>query len=124
MGQPRSPTVDAPPTWWEASDDARAEVVNGCGPGSWRHDVVPDSLIGVSIGEACDIHDWMYEQGSTLDEKRWADTMFLRNMRALIDQSGGFWLLRWLRHRLAERYFAVVVALGGPAFEGDADEQP
>lgn len=106
----------APASYVAASPEVRAAVVNGCGPGGWKADLVPDTIWGLNIAAACDIHDWMYTLGTTLAHKDEADRVFLNNMLRLIDAAGGWRLLRALRRARARVYFEAVQHFGGPAF--------
>ena len=98
----------------EASKEERAAVSNGCGPQSHLRDLVPNKLLGRHIGCACDVHDWMYEEGGDARDRRVADAVFFLNMCKIIDDEGG--LLRIPRKILARWYFRAVVAFGKNAF--------
>ena len=106
-------TLSAPKSFRNASEEERARVSNGCGPASALFDVVPDNILGVSIGCACDIHDWEYEEGL---DKELADLRFYRNLRTRIDEVGGW--LRRPRLFIAWWYFRAVTKLGHDAFKG------
>ncbi len=106
----------APASYIAASPEVRAQVVNGCGPGGWKVDIVPDTVWGLSISAACDIHDWMYATGATLADKDSADRVLLNNCLRLINAAGGWRILRALRRRRARTYYEAVQHLGGPAF--------
>jgi hypothetical protein len=81
----------APVSYTTASVEQRKAVVNGCGPGGWRFDCVPDSIIHLSIEEACNIHDWMYHEGTKGDEygRKQADQTFFLNLSIIITNEGG-----------------------------------
>lgn len=66
------------PAWWInlTDEDIRAHS-NGCGPMSWKLDLVPDELLGVDFHLPCVIHDVEYWQGK---DKRAADARLLVNM--------------------------------------------
>jgi len=106
----------APATYVSAPEAIRQAVVNGCGTGGWKGALVPDTIWGLSITAACNIHDWMYAAGSTLAEKEEADRVFLNNMLRLVESAGGLWLLQRLRRRRAWIYYQAVYRFGGPAF--------
>ena len=104
-----------PVSYFLASDEVRKLVVNGCGAGGWKFDIVPDTIYGLLITEDCNVHDWMYDQGSTQEDKDFADEVFLHNIRARIND--GSWFLRPLRKiRAWEYYLAVRSPLGDAAF--------
>ena len=48
------------------------DIANGCGDG-WRDRIVPDTMYGLSIRPACQIHDWDYHHGSAIEHKDEAD---------------------------------------------------
>lgn len=56
---------------------------NGCGSG-WKEPLVPDTLGGIDISEACSIHDYMYEEGGAENDREYADRCFLFNMLTII----------------------------------------
>jgi len=112
----------APPGYVAASAEVRALVSNGCGPGGWKVDLVPDRIYGLNIRPACDIHDWMYAIGETVTDKAEADRVFLNNMLRLVAAAGGPWLLGRLRRQRCRTYYEAVQHFGGPAFwEGKND---
>lgn len=106
--------LNAPRSFFEASEEDKARKTNGCGPQSSILDVVPDHLLGLPIGCACNIHDWMFAEGGGQADKDRADTWFRWNLRILIDEDGG--LLRWPRLFLAWWYWRAVSKLGDDAF--------
>lgn len=104
----------APEGYWITDDKARKGVCNGCGTkglGGW---IVPDTLYGLSIEKACDIHDWMYAEGKGIEDKESADRAFLNNMLRIIEAESK-WLAFFRRSR-AMSYYSVVRDFGGPAF--------
>lgn len=110
------PLLYAPASYISASPEVRSTVVNGCGPGGWKVDLIPDSIWGLNIAAVCDIHDWMYATGQTLADKDEADRVFLNNSLRLIDAASSCWILRQLRRRRAKTYYEAVQHFGGPAF--------
>lgn len=109
-------TYFAPESYVRAIPEVRAALVNGCGPGGWKIDLVPDTIWGLDISEVCNIHDWMYVTGRRLEDKDEADRVMLNNMLRAINAAGGWWILRFLRRRRARIYFESVHIFGGPAF--------
>lgn len=106
----------APQTYLQASPQVRNQVINGCGTAGWKGGLIPDNLLGLSIHDCCNIHDWMYEVGQTLADKEEADRVFLNNMVRLITGETWFWTVKRLRLRLAKGYYEAVQHFGGPAF--------
>ncbi len=105
----------APHTYWVASNAERESRCNGCGTKGLGGLLVPDTLYGLDITEACNIHDWMYFEGKNIADKESADRTFLNNMLRIID-AGSFAPLRWLRRVRAMSYYSAVRDFGGPAF--------
>ena len=108
------PTLFAPSTYWAATPEQRATVCNGCGTAGWKGALVPDTIWGLSVREACDIHDWMYEHGATESDRLDADSAFLNNLIRLINHHGGW--LAWARRRRALKCYEAVNCFGGPAY--------
>ncbi len=66
------------PSWWiNLTEEDIAAHSNGCGPGAWKIDLVPDELLGVDFHLCCIIHDVEYWQGK---DKQAADCRLLANM--------------------------------------------
>ena len=106
----------APPSYWALTPRQRADICNGCGTKGIVGHIIPDSLYGLSIKEACNIHDYMYRTGSTIEDKWEADRVFLNNMLRLVDDGSDNWFTRWVRSRAAVKYYYAVRDCGGPAF--------
>lgn len=105
----------APVSYWEADPYLLKERTGGCGPGKFGDFFVPDTVWGLSIFRACQIHDWMYSEGYTADDKKIADSTFLDNMLTIIEAKSG-WLLRKLRSYRAMTYYIAVRDFGTYAF--------
>ena len=45
----------APKAYWSYSKALIEEMTNGCGPGGWKGEWIPDHIFGVDITEACNI---------------------------------------------------------------------
>lgn len=104
----------APEEYWKLSKERKDAICNGCGAkgiGGW---LVPDTMWGLNVRVCCDIHDYMYSVGTTIEDKRVADRVFLNNVLRVVED--GAWILRALRRRRAKTYFFFVDTFGGPAF--------
>ena len=113
----------APETYKKLTQTEAAAITNGCGTGGWKIDLVPDTLLGLDITEACNIHDYMYHIGETIEDKNEADRVFMNNMLRLIDAETKHGWLRRFRRRRAIIYYFAVKNFGGPAFwAGKQDE--
>ena len=100
-------------------------IINGCGPGGWLIDIVPDHIFFCNITEACYIHDFMYKVGTTIEDKKRADRVFLNNMTRLILDKNYYWYDNWLKKKrlaLARFYYVMVKNHGGPAFWRGKDD--
>lgn len=96
----------------------RNKEVNGCGPDGWKSVIVPDTIYGLCITDACNIHDWMYLFGNTIDDKDRADRVLLNNIIRIIEAKTtknwfGRNILKPLRYRRAKIYYDAVHYLGG-----------
>jgi hypothetical protein len=106
----------APPEYWTLNPAQRADLCNSCGTKGLCGIVVPDTFYGLSVTRACDIHDYMYAVGETIEDKIKADLTFLNNMLRIIEANTRFYLLKTLRRRRALKYYEAVRDFGGPAF--------
>ncbi|MBA1447074.1 MAG: DUF1353 domain-containing protein [Chromatiales bacterium] len=106
----------APDSYYLASDTERALVCNGCGSKGLGGFLVPDTLYGLSVTDACQIHDWMYHAGENVNDKDEADRVFLNNMIRIIDAASSSGPVRWMRRYRAMSYFAAVRDFGGSAY--------
>lgn len=105
----------ADPGYWELTTEEKAKICNGAGPRGFGY-LVPDTIWGLSVTAAADIHDWMYYVGTVENDKKRADKIFLNNMVRIIEDKTWFNWLRKLRCHRAEIYYKAVVKFGGPAF--------
>ena len=104
-----------PISYMDASKEQRYMVCNGCGAANAKFDFVPDTIYGLCITPACNIHDWMYYAADPdIIFKREADRVFFNNMLRIIEDKGGF--LKTARRRRALKYYLAVKYFGGPAF--------
>ena len=104
-----------PYSYTTATCHEKKKVCNGCGSAKAKFDFVPDSIYGLKITPACNIHDWMYHKGKTIEDKQEADRVFLNNLLRLIEAQSNR-LMKPLRRRRALKYYEAVVLMGGPAF--------
>lgn len=64
-------------SYLDAPQELRDKVCNDCGPEGLIGKLVPEHLLGTDISTACNIHDWMYQEG---EDRQKADLFFLTNM--------------------------------------------
>ena len=108
----------APASFLTSSVKELELVCNGCGAANSKFDFIPDSIYGLKITAACNIHDWMYHEGRTIEDKDEADRTFLNNLLRLFSTTGNRFL-KWLRRRRAYKYYEAVAAFGWPAYWSD-----
>jgi hypothetical protein len=108
----------APGGYWALSPVIKDKLCNGCGAKGFGW-AIPDTIYGLRITEACNIHDYMYNIGKTDEDKKIADRTFLNNLLRIIETCSHNWIIRWLRGRRANAYYLAVKTFGGPAFWGD-----
>jgi len=83
---------------------------------------VPDSILGLKIGEACDRHDCGYYFGKTEEDKEIEDMRMLVNIVILIN--GGGFLLRYPRIMAAIGYYEAVRSCGDDAYWKGKEDTP
>ena len=105
-----------PPAYHSLSDDEKSLICNGAGPRGkgW---LVPDTMYGLSVKEAANIHDYSYHIGVTHRDKLWADIYFLVNLVITIMDARAGRLVTWWRLKRALVYFLAVWRHGDSAFE-------
>ena len=108
----------APEDYWELTSEQRKTILNKCGPKGFGW-IVPDTIWFLNIGEACNIHDYMYAVGVTLEDKKEADRVLFNNILRLIEAKTKNRILLKLRKRRALIYYEAVKHFGGPAFWKD-----
>jgi hypothetical protein len=114
--------------YWDLPNEEVDKLSNGCGPGDWKIDLVPDSLLGCDFTESCNIHDVMYHFGKDNVDKQLADRVFLYNILYDVDchcSNSGI-LNRIERVALRESafsYYRAVSDLGNNSFWKDKSEK-
>ena len=90
----------------------------GCGPGGIGDFLVPDTVYGLSIKEACRIHDWGYRHCKWASEEDRArhDRIFLNNMLRIIDAKTNLYILRQLRAYRCYAYYIAVRKFGARSY--------
>lgn len=97
-------------------ESKKVQICNGCGPKGWKGELVPDQLLGVSIAEACNIHDFQFHVGGDELDRKYADDVFKTNMYALINRAAGPRHKLYARKVMAWWYWWTVRRLGKPHF--------
>lgn len=111
-----------PQSYIDATEEQIDEKTGGCGPGSIGDWFVPDTILGESVFLACRIHDWMYGEGTSIEDKKIADRVFLWNMTVLIQeapftQEQESAALDLVRLRTCMTYYSAVSYGGNDAFD-------
>ena len=111
-----------PESFLNATENEIDNKTGGCGPGEIVDWFVPDTMYGESVYLACRIHDWMYGEGETIEDKKIADRVFLWNMTVLIQESPKTGetedsSLDLVRLRRVMTYYQSVYYGGGDAFD-------
>lgn len=106
----------APASFLAAPLSRKMEVCNGCGAANAKVDFVPDTIWGLYVGYACSIHDWMYDEGRTIEDKVEADRVFQNNLHRLIDLDKRWYTPKVLMHTRADIYWLLLYLRGGSAF--------
>lgn len=125
--------LSAPLSWWEAVGASSKSVgaVNGCGPGELGSLLVPDTLWGLSIKPACDIHDWCFAVWYDQEGFGLANNLFNANMQRIVldgySESSQGWLARCLlklRLLRANKYRWAVKHLGAAFYFDKVARKP
>jgi hypothetical protein len=111
----------APPLYWSLSPEGKADICNGCGTKglTW---LIPDTMYGLDISEACNIHDFMYVTGIDEEDRTEADRVFKNNLLRIIEAKTKWAIIKILRRRRAVTYYQAVRMFGGPAFWSGKNE--
>ena len=92
-----------------------AANVNGCGPGGWRFDLIPDHLGDVDISDFCREHDYLYFLGGTEADRLAADVLLYTKIAASVLLNDGYLVPLQMA---AAAIFYRAVRNGGAAFWG------
>lgn len=103
----------APKVYSLLSKEEKAAYCNGCG--AKEGICIPSTFYGLDISEACNIHDFMYAVGTTLNHKDKADRAFLNNLTRIIVARSN-WITKPLRLKRAKLYYNAVKYFGGKAY--------
>ncbi len=102
----------APHGFFSMSPEVKKLICNGAGPKGYGW-AVPDTLYGLSVTKAANVHDFMYYWG--VDDRKYCDKVFYKNMKAIIKEAGG--KLRFLRKLRAYTYYKAVRLFGAAAYK-------
>lgn len=107
------------PECWKFVDEHPEDFASfGCGPGGLGDRLVPDTMYGLNISDACRIHDWYYRfyPENTEAAREMADRILKNNLLRIVREKTKSKVLRWLRERRCQTYYLMVRNFGAPAF--------
>jgi len=116
-----TPGLYAPESYRRAAQELVEDIANGCGAAG-SIDFVPDHILFLDTSEACNIHDWEFHWGVTVEDMHSANRAFKNNLVRIINIKGG--ILRRPRLLLASAAYWAVEAFGGPAFWANKEGGP
>lgn len=93
------------------TDAEKKNICNGIGPRGIIGDLIPETIWGLKITEAGNIHDFDYYVVTDIINKLTADIVFLVNMYRIIYFESSNALL-WFRQNRAINYYKVVLLSG------------
>ena len=91
-----------------------ATIANGCGPGDWKIDLIPDHLGDVDLTDCCNQHDVLYHIGGTEADRKLADVLLYANIASAVLMAGGPMVP--LRMAAAAMYYKAVRSCGSQFF--------
>ena len=95
--------------------ELKASICNGAGAeGKWISGFIPNTMYGLDVEEAFNVHDYDYFMGGKREQKNVADRRMLENLLIIINNKGGW--LQGLRRRRAMKYYEAVHHFGDEAF--------
>jgi len=104
-----------PESYRKLTPEEKSKICNGAGSSQYGFDFVPDTMYGLNLNIAADIHDYMYFFGISRLDKIIADVVYLHNMFAYIE-SNSYWFMVWVRENRALSYAMAVNSFGDGSF--------
>jgi hypothetical protein len=91
----------------------------GCGPGGTGDYLVPDTMWGLDISEACRVHDWYYRFFSDRSPaaKKLADNLMLENTLHIVNTQSSNFFVKALRRVRCHTYYSMVNVFGKSSWE-------
>lgn len=100
----------------DKTPEQREAVSNGLGPKGFGW-LVPDTIIGINVTPAGDVHDEGYTEGGIIVDKQMDDRIFRDNMIRLVNAKKNQWSwVKKLRMRRIKQNYRAVKNFGGGAF--------
>lgn len=96
----------------------------GCGPGGAGDKLVPDTMYGLDISNACRIHDWYYRfyPENTEEARAMADRIMKNNLLRIVEAKTRNKFLLWLRRRRCKTYYWMVREFGASSYFNDRND--
>jgi hypothetical protein len=91
-------------------------ISNHCGAGSIGSKVIPNSILGIEIGNICSIHDYMYANGEGLEDKHLADNIFHKNLMTTIENENNDGVIINLFRKSVAYIYALIPKIFGGLF--------
>ena len=90
----------------------------GCGPGGVGDWLVPDTMWGLSVRDACrqHDHDYRFGNGSSDEHRKQCDTRMRLNMLMIVNAQSKTKTFKALRHMRVNTYYFWVRVAGGRAY--------
>jgi len=100
--------------WQFKIDNPEEWETFGCGPGGVGDMLVPDTMWGLNINEACRVHDWYYRMYPDRSEeaRKSADQIMHDNAVDIVNNADSGRILRFLRRLRCKTYFHMVRNFG------------
>lgn len=112
MIRPNGEGILAPDSYWRASKEEIRQRSNGCGPPTFLSVFVSNSIWGVDVSKACEIHDYQYSKKMSSSKRKFADYIFKENLFKIIDNDGGGDIEKLLKKGIANIYYYAVRLFG------------
>lgn len=80
-------------------------VFNKCGPDGFLNKLVPNHLLGLDIGDSCNIHDWTFVNSKNQKDHQESDKIFLKNMKSQIKNKKSNLVIKYIRYVFSYIYF-------------------
>lgn len=106
--------IYAPKDFLEATCEEKRKICNGCGAKGGTK--FPDTMWGLLIVLACNIHDWSWDKSKTKGDLIFSNAIFLYNLTAIII-NGSNWIMLLPRISRATKYYLGVVLKGTKSYQ-------
>lgn len=98
----------APETYFSLLFDDKKRICNGVGAKDHWTAILPESIMGASINESANIHDYMVYFAQREEDYDLADLVFGRNMRQQITDQSSNMFTCFIRLVIADAYYVAV----------------